>query len=120
MLSGDFSELLGQPLWTDSNGDVIPCTTGCTGLTPIEVKDNAGNSLQAQEEMIYDPITGNQFTGNIIPSSRLSAVAKKVNTFYSNYAPNLGGVTNNERTPAHQHTEPDSQLVRGETGSCSA
>jgi hypothetical protein len=98
MLSGDFSELLGQPLWTDSNGDVIPCSSGCTGLTPIEVTDNAGNSLQAQEEMIYDPITGNQFTGNIIPASRLSAVAKKVNTFYSNYAPNLGGVTNNERT----------------------
>ncbi|HVU45619.1 MAG TPA: TonB-dependent receptor, partial [Terracidiphilus sp.] len=33
-----------------------------------------------------------------IPSNRLSAVAQKINSYYANYAPNLGGVTNNERT----------------------
>jgi len=47
-------------------------------------------------DMIYDPATGNQFTNNKIPN--ISAVAQKVNAFYANYAPNLGGITNNERT----------------------
>jgi hypothetical protein len=100
MLGGNFSGVLGQYLWTDGNGNVMPCAPpNCTGLTPIMVKNNAGQSIQAQQDMIYDPLTGNQFTGNVIPPGRLSAVAQKVNTFYSSYAPNLGGVTNNERTP---------------------
>ncbi|MGP8187375.1 MAG: carboxypeptidase regulatory-like domain-containing protein [Terracidiphilus sp.] len=100
ILTGDFSELLGPPMWTDQYGDVFPCSVSqCAGVyTPIMVTNNAGQSIQAQEDMIYDPLTGNQFTGNVIPSSRLSAVAKKVNAFYNNYAPNLGGITNNERT----------------------
>src|SRR5208337_1368507 len=59
---------------------------------------NAGTMLQAQVDMIYDPLTGHQFTGNVIPGPRLSGVAQQVNTFYANYPPNLGGLTNNERT----------------------
>lgn len=100
MLKGDFSGILGTALWNDGYGDVIPCSSGCAalGYTPIMVTNNAGASIQAQEEMIYDPTTGNQFTGNVIPSGRLSAVAQKVNAYYANYAPNLGGYTNNERT----------------------
>jgi hypothetical protein len=98
MLQGDFSGLLGSQLWTDSGGNVVPCSSQCAGLTPIMVQNNDGQSIQAQEEMIYDPTTGNQFTGNMIPSNRLSAIAQKVNSYYSNYAPNLGGVSNNERT----------------------
>lgn len=100
MLKGDFSGVLGSPLWNDGNGSVVPCTSGCAaaGYTPIIVTNNAGQPLQAQTEMIYDPATGNQFTGNIIPSGRLSGVAQKINSYYANYAPNLGGYTNNERT----------------------
>ncbi|MGB8030755.1 MAG: carboxypeptidase regulatory-like domain-containing protein [Terracidiphilus sp.] len=100
MLTGDFSGLLGAPLWTSSSG-VVPCTPpnpNCTGLTPIMVTNNAGQTLQAQVDMIYDPVTGNQFTGNVIPSNRLSPEAQTVNAFYANYAPNLGGIVNNERT----------------------
>jgi len=97
MLSGDFSGVLGQSLWNDAYGDVIPCTPpACSGLTPIMVQNDAGQSLQAQVDMIYDPNTGNQFTNNKIPT--ISAVAQKVNAFYANYAPNLGGISNNERT----------------------
>jgi len=97
MLTGDFSAILGAPLWT-YQGNTVPCSgANCPG-TPIMVQDNSGNTLQAQVDMIYDPLTGNQFTGNVIPMNRLSGVAQKVNSFYSNYQPNLGGVTNNERT----------------------
>jgi hypothetical protein len=96
-LQGNFGALLGAPLWT-YQGNVTPCSgANCPG-TPIMVTNNAGQSLQAQEGMIYDPTTGDQFTNNVIPSGRLSAVAQKVNTFYANYAPNLGGIYNNERT----------------------
>jgi hypothetical protein len=101
MLKGDFSGLLGPTLCTDPEGNVDTCSdiTANNKLpTPIMVKNDAGQSLQAQEEMIYDPATGNQFTGNVIPGNEISPVAQKVNSYYSNYAPNLGGVTNNERT----------------------
>ncbi|MGB6728330.1 MAG: carboxypeptidase regulatory-like domain-containing protein [Terracidiphilus sp.] len=96
-LGGNFAALLGPPLWTN-NGNTVPCSgPNCPG-TPIMVENNAGQTLQAQQGMIYDPTTGNQFTNNAIPSGRMSAVAQKVNSFYSNYAPNLGGIYNNERT----------------------
>jgi hypothetical protein len=94
-LAGNFGALLGAPLWT-YQGNTTPCSgPNCPG-TPIMVTNDAGQSLQAQEGMIYDPATGNQFTNNTIP--KISAVAQKVNSYYSNYAPNLGGITNNERT----------------------
>ncbi len=101
MLKGDFSGLLGSTLCTDPNGNTDTCSDIIANNltpTPIMVQNNAGQTIQAQEEMIYDPNTGNQFTGNVIPTSRLSGVAQKVNSYYAKYAPNLGGVSNNERT----------------------
>lgn len=96
-LKGDFSALMGPPLWS-YQGNTVPCSgANCPG-TPIMVKNDAGQSLQARENMIYDPATGNQFTGNIIPSGRISAVAQKVNAFYSGYTPQFGGIDNNART----------------------
>ncbi len=100
MLQGNFSAILGSTL-CKYNGSVDTCadliTKGTPG-TPLMVQNNAGQTIQAQEDMIYDPLTGNQFTGNIIPSNRISPIAQKINTYYANYAPNLGGITNNERT----------------------
>jgi len=93
MLTGDFSSILGAPL-CGSPGNASPCGAG--NETPIMVQDDAGDMLQAQVDMIYDPATGNQFTNNMLPS--VSPVAQKVNAFYAKYAPNLGGVSNNERT----------------------
>lgn len=95
-LTGDFSTLMGDPLW-NNNGSIYPCTSGCAG-TPLMVQNDAGQSLQARVDMIYDPTTGNQFTNNIIPSGQISPLAQKFNSYYSNYAPNLGGIYNNERT----------------------
>ena len=51
------------------------------------VQNDAGQTVQAQQGMIYDPTTGNQFTGNVIPSGSISPSPQKVNTFYANYAP---------------------------------
>ena len=36
-----------------------------------------------------------QFTGNMIPTDRISAVAQRVNAFYKNYTPQFGGIDNN-------------------------
>ncbi|MFP5229294.1 MAG: carboxypeptidase regulatory-like domain-containing protein [Acidobacteriota bacterium] len=100
-LKGDFSSLMGPTLCTFS-GSTDLCSNyanyGNAPGTPIMVTDNAGNQLQARENMIYDPVTSNQFTGNIIPADRISPVAQKVNAFYANYQPQLGGIDNNART----------------------
>lgn len=103
MLGGDFSGIMGGTFCTWSGGSVTDQCSNAANYnnvpgTPLMVKNDAGQSVQARVDMIYDPLTGNQFTGNIIPSNRLSAVAQKVNTYYANYAPNLGGISNNERT----------------------
>ncbi|HZZ39286.1 MAG TPA: TonB-dependent receptor [Acidobacteriaceae bacterium] len=94
-LSGDFSSLMGETLCNNS-GNVGPCSQ--VGGSPIMVTNNAGQQVQARENMIYDPVTGNQFTGNIIPANRISPVAQKVNALYANYPPQLGGIDNNART----------------------
>jgi len=97
-LTGDFSGLLGGDLCTGGNGTGL-----CNGYpanqnpVPIMTQNNAGQAVVAQENMIYDPTTGNQFTGNIIPTNRISAVAQEVNAFYKNYAPQLGGIDSNSR-----------------------
>jgi hypothetical protein len=100
-LKGDFSGLLGGTLCSFS-GSTDLCSNaanyGSSPGTPITVMNNAGQTVQAQANMIYDPLTGNQFTGNIIPSNRISPVAQKVNTFYSDYPAELGGLDNNLRT----------------------
>src|SRR5271157_754110 len=96
MLSGDFSQLLGGTLCTGDEGTGF-CSGYDSSATPIPVKNDAGQTLQAQEGMIYDPTTGNQFTGNIIPSGMISPTAQRVNAFYQNYAPQFGGIDNNAR-----------------------
>jgi len=93
--SGDFSSLLGPQLCSQAGGGVAPSCG--TGSTPILVQNDAGQTIPAQENMIYDPATGHQFTGNIIPAADISAVAQKVNAFYKNYTPQFGGLDNNSR-----------------------
>ncbi len=100
-LNGDFSALLGQTLcnWSGTT-DLCSNAANYNNVpgAPIMVQNDAGQIVQAQQGMIYNPVTGNQFTGNAIPSSQISPVAQKINTFYKDYAPNLGGLSNNERT----------------------
>jgi hypothetical protein len=100
-LSGDFSSLLGGTLCS-FGGSTDLCSNyqnyGSSPGTPILVTNNDGQQVQARENMIYDPQTGNQFTGNVIPANRISPIAQKVNAFYSKYPPQLGGIDNNART----------------------
>lgn len=98
-LSGNFSALLGSQLCTQSDGSVAP---NCgSGTTPISVLNDAGQTVPVQEGMIFDPATGNQFTGNIIPTGSISSVAQKINAIYQkSYAPERPGIiTPNNRLP---------------------
>jgi hypothetical protein len=98
-LGGNFSALLGPQLCTQSDLSVAP---DCgAGTTPISVMNNAGAPVLLQEGMIFDPLTGNQFTGNAIDPSRFSSVAQKINAIYQkSYAPQRDGIlTPNNRLP---------------------
>ncbi len=97
MLGGDFSGMLGGALCSGDLGTGL-CAGYDSTATPIMVQNNAGQTLQALENMVYDPLTGNQFTGNVIPSNRLSTVSQKVAAIYQqDYAPQFGGLDNNSR-----------------------
>lgn len=106
MLGGDFSGLLGTNLCSDpASANAGPCGTadGSTGTfsNQIMVQNDAGQSVALQQGMIFDPATGNQFTGNAIPSGSFSSVSQKIIPLYQKYyAPEQATLTNNERIPA--------------------
>lgn len=97
-LGGDFSALLGSTLCTDpTNGNVGNCGQpdgSGTFSGAINVKNDAGQTVPVQAGMVFDPTTGNQFTGNIIPSTSFSTVAQKIIAIYKkDYAPQASGVS---------------------------
>jgi hypothetical protein len=95
-LNGDFSALLGDTLCDGGANGIGPC--GTVGGTPFSVQDNAGNTVTAREGMIFDPLTGNQFTNNAVPSDRFSSVSQKiVDIFRQSYKPQFGGIQSNSR-----------------------
>jgi len=110
MLSGDFSELLGNAQCTDpSNGNMGDCGTpdGTSGTfsAPVTVQNKANQSVPLQKGMIFDPTTCNssgqckQFTGNMIDTP-ISAVAQKIIPLYQKfYAPQQPGLNGNDRFP---------------------
>jgi hypothetical protein len=102
--TADFSELLGSTLCTDSGGNRGNCGqsngSGGTFSNPINVQNNAGQTVPLQAGMIFDPVTGHQFTGNAIPSTRFSSVAQKIIPIYQKfYAPEQAGLNGNNRFP---------------------
>jgi len=103
-LGGDFSALLGGAL-CDKSGVVGLCSDGGT---PIIVTDTNGNSLPAQQNMIFDPSSGScqtpsgcpQFAGNMIPPGRISNVSSQIVSLYRKYyAPLAPTLTNNNALP---------------------
>lgn len=103
-LNGDFSALLGSTLCSNPAiaKDVGPCgqADGNKGTfsSAINVQNNAGQTVPLQAGMIFDPVTKNQFTGNLIPSSRFSSVAQKIIPIYQKYyAPETAGLLANNR-----------------------
>jgi hypothetical protein len=98
-LGGDFSALLGATLCTQPppTGGVAPCSMGGTA---INVQNNAGQTVPLQAGMIFDPLTGNQFTGNMIDPTRFSNVSKQITAIYQkSYVPETSGLTGNNRLP---------------------
>jgi hypothetical protein len=94
-LGGNFSALLGAPLCTQTGGGVGACSGGGT---PITVQNDAGATIPLQYGMIFDPTTGNVFTGNIIPTSMFSAESQNIIPLYQKYyAPVSGAINDNSR-----------------------
>jgi hypothetical protein len=95
-LNGNFGALLGETLCDGGESGILPCSKG--GGAPLTTLNNAGQTVPAQEGMIFDPLTGNQFTGNIIPSGRISRVSQRIVGIYRDlYTPQFGGLVNNLR-----------------------
>jgi hypothetical protein len=69
---GDFSSLLRAPLFLTPSGAV---TTVSTGNSPFNVVDTNGNTIQAQQGMIFRPSDHRAFSGNIIPLGTFDSVA---------------------------------------------
>jgi hypothetical protein len=97
-LNGNFGALLGPTLCTDSTGTVGGCGqdngAGGTFSNGINIQNDAGQTIPLQAGMIFDPATGNQFTGNVIPSGSFSTVAQQIVGIYKQgYSPALPGVT---------------------------
>jgi len=95
-LNGDFSALLGLQLCSD--GSVAPCTGGATLLTTT---DDSGHTVPLLQGTLFDPATGNAFTGNMIPSTSFSAVGQKIVGLYQKYyAPESSRLLQNDRLPS--------------------
>ena len=111
-LGGNFSALLGPQLCTQTDQSVA---ANCgAGTTPITVQNNAGQTVPLQAGMIFDPVTGNQFTGNMIPSNRISNVSQKiVALFKQDYVPTVPGVSgpNNQSTLNNSPAQTPNQWV---------
>jgi hypothetical protein len=88
-LNGNFGALLGSTLCTQTDGSIAACSGGGT---PINVQNNAGQAIPLQAGMIFDPSTGNVFTNNVIPSDRISTVAKQIVGLYQKYYPPAGSL----------------------------
>jgi carboxypeptidase family protein len=93
-LSGNFGALLGASVCQQTDGSASTRCDATKGDTPINVKNDAGQTVPLQAGMIFDPQTGNQFTGNAIPSTRFSNVAQKIIALYQkDYTPAVPGVS---------------------------
>jgi hypothetical protein len=97
MLNGNFSALLGSVLCLQTDGS-YSADCGATGATPVNVQDNSGATLPLRAGMVFDPVSGNQFTGNVIDPSRFSALSQKINAiFQKDYAPERNDLNGNNR-----------------------
>ncbi len=89
MRSGDFSSYLGAPLYNSGGSPIMVCSSNASG-------PGAGPMVQLQENMIFDPTTGNPntgagrcaFQGNIIPSNRMYQGATNFWSLMAPYTPN--------------------------------
>ena len=105
-LGGDFSALLGGALCNGSIGIALCNGYAGSNPTPVTVQNDAGQTVPAQQNMIFDPAPNAcgtppcQFTGNMIPSGRISKVSQNIINLYNHYYPPLAStLTNNNALP---------------------
>jgi hypothetical protein len=108
-LNGDFSSLLGGSLCTGAYG-ILPCSgyPPQGNPTPLMVQNEAGQTIPAQQNMIFDPVPNAcanppcQFTGNMIPTGRISTVSQKITNIYKQYyQPLASTLTLNSALPSN-------------------
>ncbi len=68
---GDFSQILGLPLYRQANGTSGTAVTA----TPLFVTTTLGTVVQAQAGMVFRPTDGRAYVGNIVPATDQSVLA---------------------------------------------
>ena len=79
-----------------------------SGLMPTEAE--RGGDLSALPSVIYDPVTGNPFPGNIIPQNRISPQASALLGYYPQ--PTFAGAIYNYQAPVVQVNASNSMQTR--------
>ena len=105
--NGDFSKLLGLPLFRDpSNNAVTTNPTNSQGNpnNPIMATDTGGNTIQVRQNMIFRPSDHLAYAGNVIPVNTFDAAAANLLSFYP--LPTNSALANNFSRIAN---EPDNQ-----------
>lgn len=101
---GDFSALLGKPLYAiPGPGSVV--TTTASGNTPIMTTDTNGNPIQVRQGMIFRPSDHHAYVGNTIPTATFDSVAGALMLSRYPQPPSAGGANNFTR----RGNEPDNQ-----------
>jgi len=99
--SGDFSALLGVPLYRTPSGTVA---TSPGGNTPITTADTSGNTIQVRQGMIFRPSDHHAYAGNLIPTDTFDPAAASLLDRYPQ--PTSSGLANNFKRLGN---EPDNQ-----------
>src|SRR5215471_11692216 len=106
--NGDFSKLLGLPLFRDpsNNNAVTTNPTNAQGHpnTPIMTTDTAGAVMQVRQNMVFRPSDHLAYAGNVIPVDTFDPVAANLLTSYP--LPTSSAQANNYARIAN---EPDNQ-----------
>jgi hypothetical protein len=99
--NGDFSALLGSPLYRTPSGTV---TTTAAGNTPITATDTSGAVVPVRQNMIFRPTDHFAYAGNVIPVATFDPAAAILLNRYP--MPTSSGLANNFRRLGN---EPDNQ-----------
>jgi len=106
--NGDFSKLLGQPLFRDpGNNNAVttnPINAQGNPNNPITTTDTNGATIQVRQNMIFRPSDHLAYAGNIIPPNTFDTVAENLLASYP--LPAASGQANNFSRIAN---EPDNQ-----------
>ena len=103
---GDFSKLLGLPLFRDNNNAVTTSPADQQGNPNAEITttDTDGTTIQVRQNMIFRPSDHLAYAGNIIPVNTFDPLAASLLAFYP--LPTNPAQANNLRRVAN---EPDNQ-----------